>query len=214
MTSVRRPRRIFRPAPRRAQSGVIMVITLICLVLMLIASAALTRSSTNALLQAGNFSFKRDLLNQAERGFAQAVTNLNTAAVTADLPSINYSATQLATNAQGIPNVLINESTFTSSGMAEKDILVLADGTACPEDTDCTDSAVITIRTVIDRQCSAVGAYSTTTCVPYVVPSSAAMSGTARLKQVNGETQATYRISVRVQGPRNTEAFQQMIVTL
>jgi type IV pilus assembly protein PilX len=191
-----------------------MVITLICLVLMLIAAVALTRSSTNALLQAGNFSFKRDLLNQAERGFAQAVKNLNTAAVTADSTSINYSATQLPTNAQGIPNVLINDSAFTSSGMAEKDIFVLADGTTCPEGTDCTNSAVISIRTVIDRQCSTVGAYSTTNCVPYVVPSSTALSGTARLKQLNGETQPTYRISVRVKGPRNTEVFQQMIVTL
>lgn len=187
-------------AQRRAQSGVVMVMTLICLVLMLIASVALTRSSTNSLLQAGNFAFKRDLLNQAERGFAQAVTNLNSAAVTADLPSINYSATQLTSNAQGIPNVLINDSTFTSSGMTGSDI------------TD--SSAGITIRTVIDRQCSAVGEFSSATCVPYVVPVSAALSGTARLKQVKGENQATYRISVRVKGPRNTEAFQQMIVTL
>jgi type IV pilus assembly protein PilX len=185
---------------RRAQSGVIMVITLICLVLMLIASMALTRSSTNSLLQAGNFAFKRDLLNQAERGFAQAVKNLNSAAVTANLPGINYSATQLTSNAQGIPNVLINDSTFTASGMTGSDI------------TD--SSAGITIRTVIDRQCSAVGEFSSTTCVPYVVPISSALSGTARLKQVKGENQATYRISVRVKGPRNTEVFQQMIVTL
>lgn len=201
MTSVHRPARIFRPGLRRTQSGVIMVITLICLVLMLIASVALTRSSTNALLQAGNFAFKRDLLNQAERGFAQALTYLNSAAaLTADLSSINYSATQLATNAQGIPNVLINDSAFTSAGMTGTDI------------TD--SSAGITIRLVIDRQCSQSGAFSATTCVPYIVPTNTATSGTARLKQVKGENQPTYRISVRVKGPRNTEVFQQMIVTL
>jgi type IV pilus assembly protein PilX len=188
-------------AQRRAQSGVVMVMTLICLVLMLIASVALTRSSTNSLLQAGNFAFKRDLLNQAERGFAQAVTDLNAAStLTADVASINYSATQLASNAQGIPNVLINDSTFTSSGLTGSDI------------TDSTSG--ITIRTVIDRQCSAVGTFSTTNCVPYVVPTNTATSGTARLKQINGEEQATYRISVHVMGPRNTEVFQQMIVTL
>lgn len=186
-------------AQRRAQSGVVMVMTLICLVLMLIASVALTRSSTNSLLQAGNFAFKRDLLNQAERGFAQAVTYLNSAAtLTTDVASINYSATQLVSNAQGIPNVLINDSTFTSSGMTGSDI------------TD--SSAGITIRTVIDRQCSESGAFSTTICVPYVAPSNP--GGGGHQDPPEGENQATYRISVRVKGPRNTEAFQQMIVTL
>jgi hypothetical protein len=48
--------------------------------------------------------------------------------------------------------------------------------------------------------------------VPYVVPVKPAGSG--RQRRVKGNNQATYRISVRVKGPRNTEAYQQMIVTL
>jgi hypothetical protein len=80
---------------------------------------------------------------------------------------------------------------------------------------DITDSSSgVIIRTVIDRQCRTSGAFSADNCVPYVMPVNASMSGTARLKRIKGNNQATYRISVRVIGPRNTEAFQQMIVTL
>jgi len=182
-----------------------MVMTLICLVLMLIASVALTRSSTNTLLQAGNFSFKRDLLNQAERGFAQAINELNNgtdlgvaASRNANVGTKNYSAIVLDSNAQGIPKVLINDSTYTDSGMTQDDISDSSSG--------------VTIRTVIDRQCARAEPFSADNCVPYVMP--IYMPGSARLKRVKGNNQATYRITVRVKGPRNTEAFQQMIVTL
>jgi type IV pilus assembly protein PilX len=208
MTTGRHPPYPCRQVQRHSQSGVVMVMTLICLVLMLIASVALTRSSTNSLLQAGNFAFKRDLLNQAERGFAKAINELNSGTELKlehyrenDLSTKNYSAKKLASNAQGIPNVLINDSTFSASDIMKQ--------------SDITDSASgITIRTVIDRQCSGSGAFSTANCVPYEELFNAAQAGTARLKRVKGENTATYRISVRVKGPRNTEAFQQMIVTL
>jgi type IV pilus assembly protein PilX len=184
-----------------------MVITLVCLVLMLIAAVALTRASTNTLLQAGNFAFKRDLLNQAERGLANAVYELNSGALLAsevnrrtNQLTANYSATQLESNAQGIPKVLINNSTYTSSGMSLADF------------TDST--AGITIRTVIDRQCSSSGAFSTTNCVSIAEESNAAQSGTARLKRIKADARPTYRITVRITGPRDTQAFQQMIIAL
>lgn len=207
MTHACRPHHFRATSVRRQQSGFIMVITLVCLVLMLIAAVALTRSSTNTLLQAGNFAFKRDLLNQAERGLAKAVYELNSGALLAsevnrrtDQLTANYSATQLESNAQGIPKVLINNSTYTSSGMSLADF------------TDST--AGITIRTVIDRQCSSSGAFSSTNCVSIAEESNAAQSGTARLKRIKADARPTYRITVRITGPRNTQAFQQMIIAL
>eukprot|EP01030_Chromulinospumella_sphaerica_P026226 gene26226-26408_t len=179
--------------------------TLVCLLLMLIASVALTRSSTNTLLQAGNFAFKRDLLNQAERGFAKAIYELNSGTVLASETNrrshqltVNYSATQLDSNAQGIPKVLINDSTYTASGMSQADF------------TDST--AGITIRTVIDRQCASTGAYSASNCVSVPNDSNSTLSGTARLKRVKSDGRPSYRITVRITGPRNTQAFQQMII--
>lgn len=205
MTHASRSRHSRATSVHRQQSGFIMVITLVCLVLMLIAAVALTRSSTNTLLQAGNFAFKRDLLNQAERGLAKAVYELNSGALLAsevnrrtDQLTANYSATQLESNAQGIPKVLINNSTYTSSGMSLADF------------TDST--AGITIRTVIDRQCSSSGAFSTTNCVSFA--ESTAMAGGGFFKRIKADARPTYRITVRITGPRNTQAFQQMIIAL
>ena len=49
------------------QSGFVMIVTLLALVIMLLASVALIRSTDTNLVIAGNMAFKRDLINQAER---------------------------------------------------------------------------------------------------------------------------------------------------
>ncbi len=202
-----------RPAPtaRPAQSGIVLVMTLICLVLLLVASVALTRSSTNALLLAGNFAFQRDLLGQAERGMAAAVKEFASGTLATEsarmanqlnlaASKVHYSAAMLDANAQGIPTVLVSETSFQNAGMSASD--------------DYTDAdAGVTIRTVIDRQCSAAGvAFDAATCVSNTAAVAAAQTGSMSIKRAKGESRPTYRISVRVTGPRNTQAFQQMVV--
>ncbi|WP_394790035.1 hypothetical protein [Rhodoferax sp.] len=190
----------------RSQTGVVMVMTLICLVLMLVAAVALTRSSTNSLLLAGNFAFKRDMQNQGERGMAAAVAMLNSGSLateatrTADQLASNYVASKLASNAQGIPLVLINETTYAATNLTLADI---SDSTAG-----------VSIRVVIDRQCVAVGAFDSANCVSSTEETNGSQAGTQRLTRPNGESRPTYRISVRVTGPRNTQTFQQMVLAL
>lgn len=194
------------PQGIRTQRGDVLIITLICLVVMLIASVALSRSSTNTLLQAGNFSFKSDLSNQGERAMANAVYLLKSGSLASsslrqsNQTAYNYSASQLSTNDQGVPSVLVSDSSYSSAGFSQTDF----------SDT----SAQVTIRTVIDRQCSTAGAPTSSTCVYYTPDSSTALTGTARLKRVQSSGVPTYRITVRVSGPRNTQIFQQMIVGL
>lgn len=191
---------------RRRESGAVLILTLICVALLMAASVALSRSSINSLLQAGNFSFKRDLLNQAERGMAAAVYQLSTGQLAADSTrqsnqlAYNYSATQLDTNDQGIPKVLVNDSTYSSANMTGSDISDAGAGVA--------------IRTVIDRQCSATGAYNSSSCVMYASDSGYSLTGTARLQRIAASSRPSYRITVRVTGPRGTELFEQMIVVL
>jgi len=188
-----------RPAKRRSQSGIVMVMTLICLTLMLVAAIALTRSSTNSLLQSGNLAFRRDLLNQGERGMAAAVKALNSGTLnTTDLANdttyrVHYSASTLENNAQGIPLALVNAIDSSTNDIRD-------------------DAAQVTIVTVIDRQCSASGAYDSATCVGFTDPVAAAQTGSMHIKRPKGESRASYRISVRVTGPRNTQVFHQMVV--
>jgi type IV pilus assembly protein PilX len=198
--------RLWRARKHTSQRGVVLVMTLICLALMLVAAVALTRSTTNSLLQAGNYAFKQDLLNQAERGFANAIYTLNSGGLASEstrqasaFSTYNYSATRLDTNGQGIPLVLINDTTASNAGIVSSNDIT---------DTD----AQVSIRTVIDRQCTSAGAFSNTSC--NMQTSTPNLTGTARLKQIMADGKAIYRITVRVDGPRNTQAFQQMMVSL
>jgi type IV pilus assembly protein PilX len=187
----------FRPPAR--QKGVILLITLMAMVILLISSIALLRSFDTSLLLSGSMAFKRDLVNQGERGITQAITDFNSGVLSADsarqadLKSVNYSATILSSNSHGIPQVLLGTAKFTAAGMSGSDI---------------TDSSTgVTIRTVIDRQCSVSGEFSTSTCV--TVPGYSDSGGTNWLKKAGAEYVPVYRISVRVDGPRNTQVFLQ-----
>lgn len=195
-----------RPA-RRRQRGVVMLFGLIALLIMLIGTVAMIRSMNTSLFNAGNMGFKRDLTNQGERAVATVLALLQSGALgteTARQSSAtarNYSATLLASNAQGVPNALINDTTFATVAVAGNDITVSGQG--------------ITLRYVIDRMCVNTGAASATHCT---------MSDNGQSNGCSSNPcddlsdavpqQAVYRLSVRVTGPRQTQAFFQTTLTL
>ena len=188
----------------RAQRGVIMIITLIALVILMIGGVTLVRSFDTSMVMSGNLAFKRDLVNQGERGIAQAIALLKTGALSTEatrqnnLGSSNYSATALNSDAHGVPLALFNsDSTFASTYTAADTV-------------DAT--ANVTIRYIIDRQCSAAGAVSTDNCM--TIATDADASGSNFLKKAGGGVRPVYRISVRVTGPRNAQAFLQSTVAL
>jgi hypothetical protein len=196
------------------QRGVVMLFGLFALAIMLIAAAAMIRSYGTAMTTAGNLGFKRDLTNQAERAVGAVLASLQSGSLGAESTrqssstALNYSATLLPSNAQGLPNDLIADSSFSTIGASSNDITV-------------TDQAV-TMRYVVDRMCANTGAATPDHCVmaddlnPQGGNSSvaniaedASAGGSGALGQ-----RVVYRISVRVTGPRNTQAFFQTTVTL
>jgi Tfp pilus assembly protein PilX len=201
----RRPHR--RHLQRPAQ-GVVLLFTLLAMVIMLIGAVALTRSFNSSMFMMGNLAFKRDLVNQAERAVAVVVADLETGVLSnladrADhVPARNYRAQRLPTNAQGIPTALLNTAEFTAVGMASNDIPVAGQG--------------VTLRYVIDRLCSDIGAETvlgTAGCA--VGPTPDARGGSASDPVVaTQQPQVLYRISVRVDGPRSTQAFFQTTLAL
>lgn len=189
--------------PRPPQSGFILLFTLVALVVVLIAGLSLIKAMDVGLLQAGNLGFRRDLVNQAERGIAQAMARFGSAGAlatealrNANAPTVNYSASRLATNAQGIPTLLLSDAAFTAAGMTGADL------------TD--SSSGVTVRVVIDRQCTAAGDIAGNACS--LATSEGDRAADDRYRQVRGEVQPIYRISVRATGPRNTQAFFQSTV--
>lgn len=204
LPSNRRIRACARRPARVAQRGIVMVITLVALVLLLIGVVAMLRNVDTASMIVGNLAFRRDLTNRAETAIAQAkvefVTGgLSTEAARTATPSIpnklNYSPVTLQSNTDGIPIALVDDATYTAAGYVP---------------TTFASDGSLKVRWVIDRQCLAgTVAYNSATCENQ--QSSGDVGGTSWLRKPGGTTNPVYRISVRVMGPRNTDAYFQAI---
>ncbi len=208
------PRATHRLA-RRTQRGVTLLFGLIALAIMMIGAAAMVRSMNTSLVMSGNLGFKRDLTNQAERATAAVMALMNTGALkteaarqSADVTR-NYSARILATNAQGVPNALVDDAAFTTFGAVSNDITVTDQGVA--------------LRYLVDRLCVNTGVADGNHCT--MSDPGAPMGGSASVTQraddssANGgggvlPRQTVYRLSIRVSGPRNTQAYFQTTFTL
>jgi type IV pilus assembly protein PilX len=198
-------RHLMHPRASR-QRGVVLIFTLIILLILTIGAVALMRSMNTSLLSAGNLAFRRDLANQGEQAVSNVITEfkasgaLSSSAVTdQNVPAANYSATMLATNAQGVPNILLSsDSTFNGTGFTSTAHDIVG---ASPD---------VSIRYVIDRMCTAAGVTVANLCVQ----SSAAPTGLTPGNQSPPPPSATvYRLSVRVTGPRATQVFLQTTFT-
>jgi hypothetical protein len=215
-----------KPCPRSApalsrrplrQRGVVLLFALVALVVMLIASVALVRSFNTTLFTAGNIAFKRDLLNQGERVVPVVLAQMTTgvlaapAARAASAPANNYSATILPSNAQGIPMALLTDAGFAAVGVAGNDIVV-------PDQK-------VTLRYVVDRLCDSGGldtALGSDHCNLASEGAPLGGSGSELQRAENASAggsgavpqQVVYRLSIRVNGPRSTQAFFQTTFTL
>jgi hypothetical protein len=191
-----------QPRPARRQRGVVLLISLIILAVLLAAGAALVRSFDTSLFQAGNLAFKRDLANQAERVVTPEVLPLFAAGGALDTvgeradnrPLSHYSATMLPSNAQGIPTVLLNTNPANAG--------------------EITDAAQgVRILYLIDRMCMSVGDETTLgdRCIGVdYADAGGSVSGGA----VASPRHISYRVSVRVDGPRNTQGFFQTVLSV
>jgi hypothetical protein len=194
---------------RRREGGAIMLITLVTLVLLLLATMALVRSMDVSLVMSGNLAFKRDLVNQGERGMFQAIRkftetggSLNSmASRIATSKNDNYSAVKLADNPQGVPLALMNDTTFNSVGKSSNDISP-------------SGGMQITVRYLIDRLCSAEGDFASDKCVynkgfASDGGGSEGGRGYGPGPKISKGVGYLCRISVRATGPRNTQTFMQ-----
>ncbi len=199
----------------RAQRGVVLLFALIALLVLMIGAVALVRSFNTTLFNTGNIAFKKDLQNQSERAATQVLTALGTSgalstpAVRAqNLQAQNYSAQMLVSNEKGIPLALLTTTAFGVVGNIANDI-------------DLPDQNV-QIRYVIDRLCSSAGDETLLGASACVVASGAAKDdGSADIPTGSGtghampqQNQIVYRLSIRANGPRNTQAYFQSTFAL
>ena len=205
----------------RRQQGVVMLVALVVLVVMTLAGIALMRSMDTTNLIAGNMAFKQAATNAADRGVETAIEwlELNRTGTFLDSdhttsgyrsgvgfnPNSTMSAYALGndywnqlTNANTPPQTKCNLST---SGCA---------GTPTCDNGNC-------VSYVIHRLCQASATNrGSAHCalVPGTVASTGSNEGPEGDALTGNGSSVYYRITVRVDGPRNSVSYVQTIVNL
>lgn len=191
-------------APRRAQQGVILFIALIVLVAMSLAGIALMRSVDTNVLIAGNLAFRQGATLAGDRAFEDPADGaraflLNPA--NKEALKLDQSVPYYWANWQSGVNMLTN---FDWSGAGVK---VLPDN----------DGSGNEVRYVIHRMCKLAGSQDAADSVCVKVPSAGSDAGTKGsvaygVQVLPGTTSVYYRVTVRIQGPRNTVSYVQAML--
>jgi type IV pilus assembly protein PilX len=210
------PRFARLPALRaRRERGVVLFIALLVMVALSLAGIALLRSADTATTVAGNLAFKQSAAAAVDRSIEQAVealfnpkpdpttSNPIIADKTADLLAQNYYACVQGTGGgclppgnpiPEVPAALTSKTTFTGAGLST---------TLVP-----TDAAGNSVYYVIERMCANPGGAFGSNC-NLSTAALGADAGTQHYEALSRVGDAYYRVTVRVEGPRNTVAYAQ-----
>lgn len=189
------------------ERGVVLVITLIVLVAMMLASVALIRSVDTSGLIAGNLAFKQSAYASADVGIESAVTWLEANVNAGDLTVDDFAHGYAAAYASPDP------------GQSWKDYWAeLVDDENPGPVTLAEDPAGNTVAYVIHRLCNQAGNPDVQTNPPTVCktpPTDKCTTGGSKGSR-GGPSRAPrclyYRITARVQGPRDTVTFVQTVI--
>lgn len=181
------------------QRGVSLFIALIAIVALSIAGIALVRSVDSTNVISGNLAFRQASLHATDVGVEKAFEALPTilgSSSEANYPSgcgsngsCTYWATMQATDARGMPST-INWANVSSS----------------------TIDSNYTVKYVIDRLCSGTLPITDINGSCYVTTATGVGSQKAGAPSFSSSQQVYYRITVRVDGPRNTNSIVQALM--
>lgn len=182
--------------PGRQRGMIAMIIAITVLVSTLLAVIGLMRSVDTSNLIAGALTFKQGAVQEAERAYSVAKANIpyGTAANTDSSGVGYYASVQSAdTTRTDLPASMVGSSPSI--------------GVTLPAGTTGN-----TVRYVIERLCRVNGAASKDSCV---VPTAYIAGGTndeAGSVITPSTAQSAYRLTVRVDGPKNAQAFVQTVL--
>lgn len=189
------------PCPDAKQRGVVLFIALIALVVMTLAGIALVRSVDTGNVIAGNFAFKQASVQAGDVGVELAFTALQGITTTALDTNIanKYFATLQPVDPIGIPTS-INWTTVPCWG---------TNGTS----VSCAASSAYRVQYVIDRMCTGTLPITDKQKSCFYEAPTGGGSKKGGAVSFSGVSKVYYRVTVRVQGPRDTISFIQAILT-
>ena len=219
-----------RARARRAQSGISLLVVLIALVIIGFAAVALLRSSDTGTLIVGNLAFQETALAAGDAAGAEAVQWLLDNAGGGDVfedNDDNAAAGYFATTADNCdltgtrtPDDVADDVDWTGADPGEDCNMVATEtGAAGVPDG-------FTVRYVINRVCNAAGDPNALVAADGLTPmvcsrvGSGSSEGSTRggasygSRALTAEAQTYYRITTRIDGPRNTVRYVQLLVVI
>jgi type IV pilus assembly protein PilX len=189
-------------AARRSEQGVVLFVALIVLVAMSLAGVALMRSVDTGVVIAGNMAFKQSAITVADRGTQEAATWLATNSAGTTLQNTNAGAGYF--------------SNYQSPDPDWFDINSWSD--AAVVNGGAPDAAGNVVRYLIHRMCTRGDApYNASSPTNYcglytAMGITAGSSQQVGATQFLGTPQLYYRVTTRVDGPRDTVSVVQTSV--
>lgn len=186
--------------PPQRQRGIVLLIALTVLVAMSLAGVALMRSVDNTVVIAGNIAFKQASLQVADRGSRDAMTWLagqNSAILSNDDPNNGFYSARPPSEPDWFDPATWSSAVVTNGGLP--------------------DASGNTVKYVIHRMCSQPGLQENEgnqECSHYFPPSQKLDSNSKAVGQAQyeGFFQLFYRVTTRVEGPRNNVTITQTSV--
>ena len=180
---------------KKAEQGVVLLITLVVLIIMTLGAIAISRSVDSTTLIAGNLAFRQSAQWSGDAGTETAVAWLDGQLETAllqDVPAQGYWAAAITIQ----PDSNKTWDKFWTESLTDR---------ARRLDTDAVGN---TVFYVVDRMCSSVGTTDNCIFLPGVTTSTSGGQGESALL-LKGIPQVLYRITARIEGPRNTITYVQ-----
>lgn len=186
----------------RRQRGVSLFLALIALVAMTLAAIGLTRSHQASALIAGNIAFKQSTVQNADTAIEAAMTALGTITTTSLDANIanQYFANQQPTDSMGVPTT-INWNTVPCRDSSGSTV-------------SCSDASLYRMQYVIDRLCDPAVGLPVTDVEKNCVMDAPVGGGSKKSGAVvfTKGAMVYYRVTARVQGPRNATSIVQAIL--
>lgn len=190
----------------KTQSGLVLFIALIALVVMSLAAAALVRSVDSGVLVAGNLAFKQSALMSGDNGVSEAYRFVN----------VSTPAVLNTTNANGYSSQFVEIPNFKAAAL-------WTDANSRTVPVDASDTTQNETRYVIQRMCRNAAVPDGTHCLMGDAASGAnskggqcqggcGSGGSGAGGQSGNSGAAVYRVTVRVTGPKNTVSYLQAFI--
>lgn len=221
-------RRLRRLAPAGTQGGLVLLVSLVLLVVMALASVALMRSVATANIIAGNLAFQQAATTSADQATELAIAWLEAnsgqaAGVTvaggngAVAQACATGKTVLACNQDSLGYIATRQDPTNAQSWSDLwAALATAGHRPVSINQGEADHAGNTMSYFIQRMCSAEGDASIEKgCTVSPASTDTGTKGVVGLdSKLEGPSQVYYRITVKVEGPRNTVSFTQAMAAL